>query len=80
MNHFLSPIEINAGQTITWYNGDAVSHTVTSGSQGHSGKDGLFDSAAILPNQRYSLTFDESGTYYYHCIYHPSMVGTIEVK
>ncbi len=75
-----NPIEINAGQTITWYNGDAIAHTVTSGSPGKSGKDNLFDSGAILANQRYSLIFDEPGTYYYHCTYHPSMVGTIEVK
>jgi plastocyanin len=74
-----NPIQIEKGQTITWYNGDTISHTVTSGNDGDKDAGEAFDSNAIIPNQYYSLTFDDSGTYNYYCIYHPSMVGQIEV-
>lgn len=74
-----NPIEIEKGQTITWYNGDTISHTVTSGKDGDKDAGEAFDSNAIIPNQYYSLTFDDSGRYNYYCIYHPSMVGEIEV-
>jgi glucose/arabinose dehydrogenase/plastocyanin len=75
-----NPITVERGQTITWYNGDTISHTVTSGhdNEGDSGQ--AFDSKAIIPNQYYSLTFDNSGTYPYYCFYHPSMVGEIIVN
>jgi aldose sugar dehydrogenase len=74
------PIEINAGQAITWYNDDAISHTVTSGSAGDSNSGADFDSNAILSKQSFSLIFDGPGDYDYYCIYHPSMVGTIHVR
>ena len=75
-----NPINIEAGQTITWYNGDSISHTVTSG-QDNDGDEGTeFDSDAIIPNQQYSLTFDRSGEYPYYCIYHPTMVGEVIVE
>ncbi|MDN5846750.1 MAG: PQQ-dependent sugar dehydrogenase [Candidatus Nitrosocosmicus sp.] len=74
------PIEIQEGQTVTWYNGDSISHTVTSGEDNGSDAGSGFDSDAIIPNQYYSLTFDESGDYKYYCIYHPSMVGEVIVE
>jgi plastocyanin len=39
-----------------------------------------FDSGAIIPNGHYSMTFDTSGTYPYYCIYHPTMIGEVEVN
>jgi glucose/arabinose dehydrogenase/plastocyanin len=76
-----NPIEIEAGQTVTWLNGDAISHTVTSGSGSDSnGDEELFDSKAILAGGSYSKTFDDPGTYDYYCFYHPSMVGEIVVN
>lgn len=75
-----NPIRIQQGQTITWYNGDTVSHTITSGADGDPDEGSLFDSNAIIPSQYYSLTFDEIGEYRYYCIYHPSMVGEIIVE
>lgn len=75
-----NPVRIEKGQTVTWINGDVVSHTVTSGSPDdtNAGKD--FDSKSILPGLTYSLTFDKRGTYEYFCFYHPSMIGEIIVK
>ncbi|WP_134483860.1 PQQ-dependent sugar dehydrogenase [Candidatus Nitrosocosmicus franklandus] len=75
-----NPITIERGQTITWYNGDTISHTVTSG-QGNDADGGqLFDSEAIIPNQYFSITFEDSGVYPYYCFYHPSMVGEVIVE
>jgi glucose/arabinose dehydrogenase/plastocyanin len=74
------PIEIRAGQAITWYNDDAISHTVTSGSDADPNPGAEFDSNAIISKQSFSLIFDGTGDYDYYCIYHPSMVGTIHVR
>ena len=75
-----NPIRIESGQTITWHNGDTVSHTVTSGQDNDADEGALFDSDAIIPNQSYSLTFDSPGDFKYYCIYHPSMVGEVIVE
>ncbi len=74
------PIRIDSGQTITWYNGDTVSHTVTSGQDNDPDEGALFDSNAIIANQKYSLTFESPGNYEYYCIYHPSMIGEVVVE
>ena len=71
------PIEIKTGQTVTWHNGNTVSHTVTSGQDGDPDEGSLFVSYAITPNQDYSVTFNKPGEFDYYCIYHPSMVGEI---
>jgi glucose/arabinose dehydrogenase/plastocyanin len=75
-----NPITIERGQTITWYNGDTISHTVTSGTDNDANAGQIFDSEAIIPNQYYSITFDDSGIYPYYCFYHPSMVGEVVVE
>jgi aldose sugar dehydrogenase len=75
-----NPITIEEGQTITWYNGDTISHTVTSGQDNDNDAGEDFDSNAIIPNQYFSFTFDDSGEYQYYCIYHPSMVGEVIVE
>ena len=75
-----NPITIEEGQTITWYNGDTISHTVTSGQDNDNDAGEDFDSNAIIPNQYFSFTFDDSGEYPYYCIYHPSMVGEVVVE
>ena len=74
-----NPISIEKGQTITWYNGDTISHTVTSGQDNDKDAGEVFDSGAIIPNQYFSFKFDDSGEYQYYCIYHPSMVGEVKV-
>ncbi|MBA3749948.1 MAG: PQQ-dependent sugar dehydrogenase, partial [Nitrosopumilus sp.] len=74
------PIEIEAGQTISWYNEDLIAHTVTSGSDGDEEEGLLFDSGLMLSKQYYNMKFDEPGDYGYFCIYHPSMIGEIHVN
>jgi plastocyanin len=75
-----NPITIRLDETITWYNADTVSYTVTSSSDNDPHEGQLFDSDAILSKQAYSLKFDNKGIYNYYCIYHPSMVGEIIVE
>lgn len=75
-----NPIEIKEGQTVTWYNGDSISHTVTSGKDNDLNEGSLFDSDAIIPYQSYSLTFNEVGEFDYYCLYHPAMIGMVVVN
>ena len=68
------PIEIMAGETVTWVNHDAVPHTVTA-TKGETPKSetlGLGDS--------YLQTFTTPGTFVYICLYHRQMHGTIVVR
>lgn len=66
-------ITVTAGTTITWTNKDGIIHTVTSDT-------GLFDSGNIASNGTYSLKFANSGTFPYHCTFHPAMTGKVVVN
>jgi plastocyanin len=66
-------IEIAAGGTVTWKNGDEIAHTVTSA-------DGSFTSPLIEPGTSWSYTFTKPGTFTYSCTPHPFMKGSVEVK
>jgi plastocyanin len=66
-------LTVPAGTTVTWKNLDSVTHDVTS-------TDGNFTSSGNLNNgDTYQVTFDQPGTYSYHCVHHPGMNGTITV-
>jgi|GEM_PF-621935 plastocyanin len=77
-DHFTpQTITINAGDTVTWLNQGAMAHTATADS-------GAFDSGSVQPGQSFSATFNQSGTYAYHCKFHGSaggigMAGSITV-
>ncbi|HLB70810.1 MAG TPA: cupredoxin domain-containing protein, partial [Candidatus Methanoperedens sp.] len=65
-------ITISKGTTVIWTQNDAANHTVTSDT-------GLFDSGNLTTGQTFSLTFNEIGTFKYHCTIHPFMKGTVNV-
>jgi outer membrane protein assembly factor BamB len=65
-------LEIAADTTVTWTNEDDAPHTVTA-------DNGEFDSDKLDQGNTFSFTFDEPGTYPYHCDIHPRMQGTIVV-
>lgn len=81
---------VTVGDTITWYNDDRESHTVTSGeSSGRYGwmdnknlgkPDGIFDSGQFKPGESWSYTFEDSGTFSYFCTIHPWMEGIVIVE
>jgi plastocyanin len=67
-------LQIPAGTTVTWVNHSDVAHTVT-------GDDlGFDDSGLIEPGDSFQQSFDEPGTYRYHCGPHPEMTGVIVVS
>lgn len=68
-----STIQIGAGQTVAWTNGDSAPHTVTL-------DDGSCDAGQFAKGETVALTFSQAGSYAYHCTIHPNMQGTVEVS
>ncbi len=67
-------LTIRKGDTVVWTNMDFIKHTATSDS-------GIeLDSVLLGKGESYSHTFNEAGTYDYHCTPHPYMKGTIIVE
>src|SRR5690606_30994414 len=56
-----TPVEVQAGELITWQNDDSIRHTVTDDTENPE-----FSSDAIQPGDTFSITFDEPGTFQYH--------------
>jgi plastocyanin len=73
-----SPLSVPKGATVTWTNGDDITHTVTSGAPGQ--KDARFEGRLAGKGTTFSHTFGEPGTYQYHCERHQAMTGEIVVK
>lgn len=67
-------LTIKKGDTVKWTNQDSASHTVTS----DSGSE--LDSELLSNEQSYSHTFDEAGTFDYHCAPHSYMKAKIIVE
>jgi len=80
-----NPLNINVGDTVTWTNKDTTTHTVTSGTGPNDPNSGQeFDSSPnldpiIVPNGKFSHTFEEAGEFPYYCVLHIGMVGTVIV-
>lgn len=70
-------LEVPAGTTVVWTNGDAIEHSVTNGVPGKPG--GAFDSGFFTEGQTWSFTFTEPGEYPYFCKRHESMKGMVKV-
>jgi len=66
-------IEIPKGTTVIWTNNDNFDHTVTSDTAG------IFDSGALNQGQTFEFTFNEIGTFDYHCSFHSFMHGEVTV-
>jgi plastocyanin len=66
-------VTVTAGSTVTWNNGDGVSHTTTS-------DDDVWDSGPLSPGDTFGVVLDEPGVYAYHCNIHRTMTGTITVE
>ena len=66
-------ITIKVGSTIKWINMDSDAHTVVA-------DDNSWTSARLKQGDTYTHTFDQAGTYPYHCGLHSSMLATIIVQ
>jgi len=65
---------VAVGTTVSWLNSDNTAHT----SVANNGV--AFNSGDIAPNARFNFTFTTAGSFPYHCVIHPNMVGTITVQ
>ena len=70
---FGSPKTVPVGTTITVMNNDSAPHTMTA-------DDGSFDTGDIPIGGSAEITFDEAGTFPFHCNIHSSMTGSITVE
>ena len=61
------------GTMVRWTNYGHHMHTVTS-------DNGLWDSGEFSHGHSFSYTFNQPGTYYYHCRFHRDMRGTVIVR
>ena len=68
----VQPIIVKQGTAVTWVNKDDTQHTSTSDTPG------LWNSGILNPGKSYTVTFNNTGAFTYHCNIHP-MAGTIEV-
>ena len=62
-------IEVSVGDTVTWVNEDAVTHTVTSG-EGTVPTSAPLSSAFLPRGGTYQFQFEQAGDYEYLCLPH----------
>jgi len=67
-------ITIQQNETVRWTNQDFVPHTVTSGNPEDANRGSLFDSGNIARNATFEHTFNQVGTFRYHCRIHPTQM------
>ena len=61
------------GDTVVWTNTDFVPHTA-------SARDSSWDSKSIAASAAWRFVAQTKGRQQYYCVFHPNMVGTIEVR
>jgi predicted lipoprotein with Yx(FWY)xxD motif/plastocyanin len=65
-------LKVHKGTTVKWTNNDGASHTVTS-------DNGAFESSTLQQGSSFSFTFNDTGTFAYHCKFHSGMTATVIV-
>jgi plastocyanin len=66
-------VTITKNQYVTWKNTGAATHTATQDGSG-------WNTGSIGAGAQAILYFSTPGTYTYHCAFHPTMTGTIQVN
>lgn len=66
-------ISITTGETVRWFNDDAMPHTATAA-------DRAWDSGNLAPGGSFERRFDHPGSYSYVCLYHAWMTGVVVVS
>ena len=66
-------VTINKGDMVSWKNDDSTIHNVIA-------DDNSFNLGEMTVGGTVSYTFNNEGTFYYHCSIHPYMTGAIIVK
>lgn len=75
-------VEIRLGEHVTWYwAGPDLQHSITGNSANDAGEDS--DPGRDVPEHRvgdtFRITFNQPGTYQFHCKLHPTVAGTVVV-
>jgi plastocyanin len=65
-------VTIKPGGAVTWKQVGEMPHAIITNDQS-------FSSPLLAGNSEFSHTFEKPGSYFYHCIIHPSMQGEIRV-
>jgi plastocyanin len=68
--------KVAAGTSVTFTNGDAIAHTVTT----DPGQAESFDSGSLAPGAQFTHTFATAGTVRIHCTIHPNIRLTLFVQ
>jgi plastocyanin len=73
-------VVIKKGAVVTWVNKGDQTHTVSSDPHPtHTDLPGL-TSNPMQPNQSFSFAFEQTGSFGYHCHFHPNVKGRVIVK
>ena len=68
-----NPAAVRVGQKVAWRNSGGTTHTATQNG-------GSFDTGSISNGSTSAaITMNTAGTLGYHCSFHPSMVGTLNI-
>jgi len=80
-NFAFSPpsVTVPKGTTVTWTNQDSTPHTIVNDATSTFALGKIFMSNQLGQDQKFSFTFNDAGTYAYHCGIHTSMHGTVTV-
>jgi plastocyanin len=70
---FPASTSVKKGTKVSWYNMDAMAHTVT------SDDNTTFSSGNLASGATFSYVAAKIGSFPYHCNYHSNMVGTLVV-
>lgn len=71
-------LTVKVGDTVAWVNKEVMPHNVEF-VKGVVNDDGL-KGAMLKKDQAYTITFNEAGTFDYHCSPHPFMRGKVTVE
>jgi plastocyanin len=66
-------VRVKVGGKVTWTNTDNTAHTATADNAS------AFDTGAIAAGKAATITPKKTGTFAYHCSFHPFMQGTLTV-
>jgi plastocyanin len=66
-------VTIHVGDTVIWTNNGQATHTTTSDTS-------IWDSGDMASSATFQQTFNQAGTFPYHCARHPFMQGTVVVR
>jgi plastocyanin len=66
-------VHVGVGDTVRWTNNDSVFHTSTSDTF-------VWDSGTIIIGGTFEFTFNTIDFYPYHCNFHSSMTGAVNVE